>query len=154
MLTNFDMATLYKFITSDKIDKLDLSISAFLALKTNLERIKGVYKALGETEQKYLMPSEELEEYNKEKQELIKTYKDNDVVNEVTKEDALKLLIENNKEVLEKRVEAQKEWVEVLNSDSSVELKMIKHSDIDWSETKLKAQDFNALFIMIEDEEE
>jgi len=148
------MATLYKFITSDKIDKLDLSISAFLALKTNLERIKGVYKALGETEQKYLMPSEELEEYNKEKQELIKTYKDNDVVNEVTKEDALKLLIENNKEVLEKRVEAQKEWVEVLNSDSSVELKMIKHSDIDWSETKLKAQDFNALFIMIEDEEE
>ena len=74
MLTNKEAYDLMVFLESEEGKSLELSISGFMKLKKNLKVLSTFVKELGEAEQKYRSPSEELAQAEKLKNESLKPF--------------------------------------------------------------------------------
>lgn len=167
MLTNLELVTLHNFLTTEeKLDTIEMSCDAFLAMKSNLDLLIPKFKILIEAERKYNVVSEDFQKYLDERNEIAKSFAKKDdegnlilsekgdvqIDNESIKdlEKSLEELKGIHIEAIDKHSNDIQAWQRTLDSDSEVDIKLIKKDDVEWSGFKLNPAGYRAFYLMIE----
>ena len=165
MPTNFQLARLYRFLSSEQSNDLEFSLRGNVAVQRNIRALKDFFESLVDLEVKYKTPSEEYKEFENKRNDLIKEHAVKDDKGEPLAEKggiriqdaeafnkALGVLVGEYTEVIEAQKSKANEWEEYLHSDSDIEIAMIEESDMKFD--TLSKVNFETLSVMVKSTEE
>lgn len=162
MITNFEVALLYKFLISPKADYLVLTFKGNLAVQKNIKNISGFYEFLTALEMKQKKSSDSYLEYDRKYKQCIQEHASRDENGQVIEKDQgillndveefnkdMEVLMSTYREVIDEHQNKLKEWEDYIQSEYEGEILMIEESDVEFG--KLSKADFQAFSIMIRD---